>query len=352
MIVRTIWTLILYTAVECHTGCSPLYGHEPCSFLPAPPGKTPPCARPGHTYCEYPDHYPGRLIHYLIQKWRYDHTSYLSDETKEEFSSYIFPQPKPEYGPPGYQSFGPNGINGQQSFVPEPIYIPKPQHPIRLDDNGYLPQQNFSAGVFNGFPDNNNLVYQEHLRNGQYYTYKYSNNFPQVNRPDYGAYYYDQPQQYSNQVWKRKAEVKYGRLKRSLRFKRSQQILDKNFQNLSSNKTLTIERRRRQANLSGEPLCRSRSQFIMPRAALNNKGNWMYIVNMPEVDNRYTQLVRSESCVSQTCSSICSLPAGYTSRCEQKYIQKRLVALEGGGNQLYTDVFWFPSCCVCTLSNS
>ncbi|KAJ8966714.1 hypothetical protein NQ314_003367 [Rhamnusium bicolor] len=55
---------------------------------------------------------------------------------------------------------------------------------------------------------------------------------------------------------------------------------------------------------------------------------------------------------SQTCSGICSLPQDYTSRCEQKYVQKRLVALEGGGNQLYTDVFWFPSCCVCTISNS
>lgn len=55
---------------------------------------------------------------------------------------------------------------------------------------------------------------------------------------------------------------------------------------------------------------------------------------------------------SQACSGLCSIPQGYTSRCEQRYVQKRLVALEGSGNQLYTDVFWFPSCCLCTISNT
>lgn len=53
---------------------------------------------------------------------------------------------------------------------------------------------------------------------------------------------------------------------------------------------------------------------------------------------------------SNVCNGICSLPSGYTSQCEQQYIQKRLVALEGGGNQLYTDLFWFPHCCVCKIA--
>lgn len=43
-------------------------------------------------------------------------------------------------------------------------------------------------------------------------------------------------------------------------------------------------------------LCPTTSAYIMPRAALNNKGNWMYVVNLNEVDDKYTQLVRSESC--------------------------------------------------------
>lgn len=55
---------------------------------------------------------------------------------------------------------------------------------------------------------------------------------------------------------------------------------------------------------------------------------------------------------SSQCSNLCQLPNGYNSRCEQKYVQKRLLSLSPGGERLFTDTFWFPSCCVCTLSNS
>lgn len=65
----------------------------------------------------------------------------------------------------------------------------------------------------------------------------------------------------------------------------------------SINRTTTDHRiTKRQNSLSGQTLCESTSSYIMPRAALNNKGNWMYVVNMPELDNRYTQLVKSETC--------------------------------------------------------
>lgn len=53
---------------------------------------------------------------------------------------------------------------------------------------------------------------------------------------------------------------------------------------------------------------------------------------------------------SSECDGLCSLPNGYTSRCEQQYVQKRLVALGGGGDRLYTDTFWFPHCCVCQIT--
>lgn len=39
--------------------CPTVYGEQPCLFTPAPPGKTPACARPGLTYCEHPSNYPG-----------------------------------------------------------------------------------------------------------------------------------------------------------------------------------------------------------------------------------------------------------------------------------------------------
>ncbi|KOB72585.1 Spatzle 5 [Operophtera brumata] len=63
-----------------------------------------------------------------------------------------------------------------------------------------------------------------------------------------------------------------------------------------------------------------------------------------------TQLVRAEICTATECSGLCSVPRGYTSKCEQKYIQKRLVALQASGQNLYTDVFWIPSCCQCTIT--
>lgn len=56
-------------------------------------------------------------------------------------------------------------------------------------------------------------------------------------------------------------------------------------------------RMRRQSNPDIISLCPTEAQYIAPRAALNNQGNWMYIVNLPGQNDRYTQLVRSEKCL-------------------------------------------------------
>ncbi|XP_055688246.1 protein spaetzle 5 [Lutzomyia longipalpis] len=107
-------------------------------------------------------------------------------------------------------------------------------------------------------------------------------------------------------------------------------------------------RNKRQA-FDQDALCQVRTQFIQPQAALNSKGNWMFVVNQVETAR---QLVKTETCASTVCSNICQIPPGYNSRCEQKYVQKRLVALDANGQRLYTDTFWFPSCCVCTISQN
>lgn len=44
-------------------------------------------------------------------------------------------------------------------------------------------------------------------------------------------------------------------------------------------------------------LCPIQTQYIAPRAALNNQGNWMYVVNLPGQSDKYTQLVKSEKCL-------------------------------------------------------
>ncbi|EDW30219.1 GL22428 [Drosophila persimilis] len=93
-------------------------------------------------------------------------------------------------------------------------------------------------------------------------------------------------------------------------------------------------------------LSQSTSQFITPQAALIAR-QWMFVVNE---QNTARQMVKAELCASNTCSNLCELPNGYNSRCEQKFVQKRLIALQGNGQNLYTDTFWFPSCCVCTIA--
>lgn len=55
---------------------------------------------------------------------------------------------------------------------------------------------------------------------------------------------------------------------------------------------------------------------------------------------------------STECSNLCNLPNGYNSKCEQKFSQKRLLTLDGDGQSLYVDTYWFPSCCVCTLATN
>ncbi|CAG9825222.1 unnamed protein product [Phaedon cochleariae] len=363
-----IFLLLLTTnpiGVRGYEGCSSAYGSKPCSFVPAPPGKTPPCARPGLTFCEHPDHYPQQLINYLIQKWRFDHSTLIASESREEFSSYLRPTPSPVYGPPNYHSYGPpnhhsygpptyqgsgqglpdpihiyHGSGQDARDLPEPIHIPKPPFPFHDGGKAYVPPKaypllrNFTEGSGGQY----DLRYPDSL---SAYSERYQ---PQGYFTPSDAQY----NPYIGDVWKR-IESNYQRLRRSLKHQRKR----RSFQRIteeSKHSNSTLQRSKRQATIPS--LCRVRSQFIMPRAALNNKGNWMYVVNMPEVDSSYTQLVKSEVCASQTCNGICSLPEGYSSRCEQKYVQKRLVALEAGGNQLYNDVFWFPSCCICAISRN
>ncbi|CAH1108922.1 unnamed protein product [Psylliodes chrysocephalus] len=342
-----VW--IANTIITCHSLCSHTYGAEPCTkYIPALPGKTPPCAQPGYTYCEHPDRYPGQLINFLVKKWKYDHTTLFSSESKEDYSSYFYPPVNPVYGPPNYrpptydhqqmipqQPIPPHAGAQQQNGYPEPIYIPKPQYPFQDEGYNYPPPNYYQPQNFTGYSDPGNT--------------KYSNPYVgQPNRPWYQPYQQvlEQPQygQYNN-LWKRSVHQNNRRYKRSQKFKRMPRIYSGKFENSTS-----LNRSKRQTAPGQRTLCPIRTQYIIPRAALNNKGNWMYVVNMPEVDSRVTQLVKSEICNSQTCDGICSLPDGYTSKCEQKYVQKRLVALESEGNQLYTDVFWFPSCCLCTLT--
>lgn len=55
------------------------------------------------------------------------------------------------------------------------------------------------------------------------------------------------------------------------------------------------ERTKRQ-NSNAISICPTMTKFVYPRAALNNQGNWMYIVNTEEITKKHSQIIRSEVC--------------------------------------------------------
>ncbi|XP_073951765.1 spatzle 5 Toll-1 receptor [Choristoneura fumiferana] len=366
-------------------GYSCPYGQS-CAFEPSPPGRAPPCAQPGLTYCVHPDPYPEQIIRRLIEAGQYDISTLLSDESRDDFNS----NKKTDYP----YSYGPNSLPhvDQISIVNEPknyntkfhsrfnheifsqktpLQPPSPVDPSPYNINAF---QNYSKF---GFQNPNywapSFDYEKKVfrQNNVYNQNFYDTPFNQYDSADWFRQAASGVTQYNpNEWWKymspSRSDVTVERSvtfptrttssRRTRRRRNAELVRAARERKLSGAEALRIalglasaetsaERPRRQAP-NTEELCRVRTEYITPRAALNNKGSWRYVVNMPD---NMTQLVRAEICTSTVCSNLCSVPIGYSSRCEQKYIQKRLVALQSSGQNLYTDVFWIPSCCQCTI---
>ncbi|XP_058065723.1 protein spaetzle 5-like [Anopheles bellator] len=329
------------------------YAHLPCSFVPAPPGMTPKCATPGTTFCESNPDYPAYLIKHLVESLGYQRV--LANEEQIDFNAnklleeeehhhhhyhhfYASVQAPVEYSKvtgskpgvavqQGYNYNAPKPMQLQNSIkpyepmpVPQPIYIPKPQHSFHYNSFVKAPK------------------------------------LPGHSSP--GGYFYPPPvTPYSPADWlKRFARDLSDRHRREARFASLRRV-DENLSPFDTestpfrppsfgmlNETSYRQRQERQAVLR-ESLCSVRERYISPQTALNTKGNWMFVVNQENT----RQLVKTEICESAECSNLCNFPISYRSRCEQRYVQKRLVTLDPGGRTLYVDTYWFPSCCVCAL---
>lgn len=100
-----------------------------------------------------------------------------------------------------------------------------------------------------------------------------------------------------------------------------------------------------------ESACPVRTMFVSPRAALSDRSQWKFVVNLGDRDPRIRQVIRVDICRStdSSCSNAISLPFGYVSRCRQKYLKKKLLSLDADGGGTSEENFFVPSCCVCEL---
>ncbi|XP_050557459.1 protein spaetzle 5 [Spodoptera frugiperda] len=387
--------LIAWLSIQSGDGYSCPYGQH-CALEPAPPGRTPPCAQPGLTYCVHPDPYPEKIIRQLIEAGQYDISTLLSDETRDEFSLKKNDYPY-DYGPNSLPHVDQislvNDAHFQKSYkfhmrYNHDIFSQKtPLQPPTAGDPTPYNIKDYHAGNFSKFnlhdysPNgnwnptrnfgnyDNKKVLRQGLVNEDFF--KPTNFYPNYESNEWFRPSTAGVSQYNpHEWWKYTSPSRSVTIERSVTFPTRTSTVRRRKRNAelvkaAEKRTLTgaealrialglanedssAERRRRQAATPNtQTLCSVRTEFIPIRAALNNKGNWKYVVNMP---NNMSQLVRAEVCTSTSCSGICTVPPGYTSRCEQKYIQKRLVALQSSGQNLYTDVFWIPSCCQCTFT--
>ncbi|XP_017000949.2 protein spaetzle 5 [Drosophila takahashii] len=370
------YVILAYT-VNAHSSPPPcgLYGAPPCQFLPAPPGQTPTCARPGKTYCEHADNYPTYLIKSLVRKWGYEASTLLVDETWEDFAAVAWHDTPVFYDP--------------KSIFP-------PRDPNAQDFNGYSYQtpfggnpQRVSGGnpLFASNPSTEAPTYLLYTSSGGGHRagQRYNSQGGGTSTSAGGHLYFNQGGKstpYNATLWLKRLVRDLSRKQRQADEEVEEEVVEEedeqaeedeeeeeddepqeDHQQSKRDVSLNLDlldivgvdapsplkkhSRTKRQSPGRSTLCQTTSQFITPQAALNSRGNWMFVVNE---QNTARQMVKAELCASNTCSNLCELPNGYNSRCEQKFVQKRLIALQGNGQNLYQDTFWFPSCCVCTIA--
>nr|XP_023017493.1 protein spaetzle-like [Leptinotarsa decemlineata] len=98
--------------------------------------------------------------------------------------------------------------------------------------------------------------------------------------------------------------------------------------------------------------CASIVSTIYPQIGKNKNNKWKFIINQKEEDG-LVQGVLVETCrkPDKPCDILVDLPAGYTTSCKQKYIYRRLLALDGSGS-VYPDSFQIPTACCCSYTRN
>jgi hypothetical protein len=95
-----------------------------------------------------------------------------------------------------------------------------------------------------------------------------------------------------------------------------------------------------------ENVCGMFHEDITPRVAKNSKGNFKFVVNSPENNQKYIQRVQTGQCYSPG-DDCFSGGFGVKTYCKQQYLEHKLLAMSDDMTEVVVDTFPFPSCCTC-----
>ena len=103
---------------------------------------------------------------------------------------------------------------------------------------------------------------------------------------------------------------------------------------------------------TSEKICDETSDYIFPRAAKDKNGKFKFIVNNPNGDSEYRQIVHVTKCgnAGMDCANGRLVDVLGSTNCRQEFTEHKLVALNECGDELVVESFSFPSCCSCVIN--
>nr|XP_032513188.1 protein spaetzle 5-like [Danaus plexippus plexippus] len=101
--------------------------------------------------------------------------------------------------------------------------------------------------------------------------------------------------------------------------------------------------------LESEQLCNSKQKVFIPQAARSKSNAWHLILSSPSYPQTFIgEVCRSNVNNTSNCSKAIVL-LNYYGKCVQKYIQRKMIALNEDMNKVIFILVDVPSCCSCNL---
>ncbi|KAL3273475.1 hypothetical protein HHI36_014917 [Cryptolaemus montrouzieri] len=226
---------------------------------------------------------------FLARQAHYNHGSLVIDETQHEFL------PKTETYPASKYPSSLENMNFTTSAPFQEVH----SHWQRMQTFANV---NESTNISESFLDGSNRHHDGLAPQNVRYRYKANAPQPHPFQDVSRSFGPSTPHFRTNFIWNRdvnKFTYMLDRVKRSELFRRHmREIRESPFKKNFTGEVKYKRSKRQNGEMDGETLCQTTSKFIMPKTALNKHGAWMYVVNMENTNEKYTQLVKSEVCVA------------------------------------------------------